>query len=327
MLMDIAAKHDDLSASLTHVAYLTTRAANYLALRLPAEITLPHKDYPLPTIFLPQSSYQAREVPFPGTTPATSSSNSPVTSRTFDTRPLPTPRPLFLRGPLSKLAKDDHKQYSYFVEGVTLLAWNIAWLCKTQGMSGFDTEWDICAVGRNLWNLLLAEKANLSTVMAQASVRGVGARQPPPENYPARFGHLSHGTAHSFFNSTDGKNIMRDWRLRLPMSSVGKVKEFLNNEMQKAEWELLQENEWDVEAAEEEAVLVGGKRFGTKQAPSAKDASAKPTTSQAESEPKGSVRSAGRPSHINNDDAAKGPKESGTSGWMKLRTRSPEPKP
>ncbi|KIW07956.1 uncharacterized protein PV09_01857 [Verruconis gallopava] len=313
------AKQDELSASLTQLAYLTARTANYLALRLPAEITLPHKDYPLPTIFPPQSSYQSREVPFPGSTPSGSSSNSPVASRTLDTRSLPTPRPLFLRMPLSKLAKDDTRQYAYFIEGVTLLAWDIAWLCKSQGMSGFDSEWDICAVGRNLWNLLLGEKSSTTEATAKDS-----GNKLPPDNYPTRFGEFSHGTAHSFFGSAEGKNVMKDWRLQSPMRAIVKVREFVNNELQKAEWEVLHEAEWDVEAGMDEAVLVGGReRFDQEQKASTKSAQAKSKSPPPESDSKNnnSVRPVGRP--ITNDNPHGAP-ASGTSGWMKLRTRLSE---
>jgi hypothetical protein len=146
LTLSAAAKPEELTASLTQLAYLTARVSTYLAVRLPAEITLPHRGYPLPTIFNPQASYSSRDVPFPGTTPAQSSTNSPAASRILDQRPLPRPRPLFVYSTLAKLAKDDPQAYSMFVEGVTFLAWDIAWLCKTQGMRGLNSEADICPI-------------------------------------------------------------------------------------------------------------------------------------------------------------------------------------
>ena len=227
--------------------------------------------------------------------------------------------------PLAKLAKDDSKQYAYFVEGVTLLAWDIAWLCKSQGMSGFDTDWEICALGRHLWNLLLAERPISTINPDNNAAKESDSKQPPPENYPTRFGQLSHGTARSFLSSTDGKDIMKDWRLRSPMRAVSKIREFLNNEMQKAEWELLQEAEWDVETEEEAAVLVGARR----QAPArGAHASAKPLSSVPnESELKGtlkSVRSVGGRSIVGDNNSTRDVQVSGTSGWTKLRARSSE---
>lgn len=302
---------------------MVAKAANYLAVRLPAEITLPGKDYPLPTIFQPQVSYQARNVPFPTNTPATSSSNSPIASRSLDTRPLPTPRPLFLRMPLAKLAKDNSKQYAYFVEGVTLLAWDIAWLCKTQGMPGFDSDMDICSLGRNLWNLLLLERSSSPMTTSEPTAKGPNGRQPPPENHPTRFGQLSHGTARYFLNSTDGRNIMKDWHLQSPMRSVNKIRQFLDNELQKAEWELLQEAEWGMgpEDVQESAVLVAERRLHTELTSPARNASAKQSSGPNVSAPQGidsSVRSVPRsPLQIVNPTTD----PSRTSGWMKLRTR------
>jgi hypothetical protein len=226
--------------------------------------------------------------------------------------------------PLSKLAKDDQRQYAYFVEGVTLLAWNIAWLCKSQGMSGFDVDWDICALGRNLWNLLLADRPITETTAEDSSQEAANAHL-PPENYPTTFGQMSHGTARAFLNSTDGKNVMKDWHLQSPMRAVSKIRDFLSNELQKAEWELLQEAEWDVDNGEETVVLGGGRRAEGEQKASAKNAGAKPSPLPSESDAQElvskSVRSAG-PSTLLSDTAKAPSTTSGTSGWMKLRTRS-----
>ena len=230
--------------------------------------------------------------------------------------------------PLAKLAKDDPKQYAYFVEGVTLLAWNIAWLCKSQGMIGFDTDMEICALGRNLWNLLLAERP-ISATTIELAAKEPDNKQPPPENYPTRFGQLSHGTARSFLNSTDGRDIMKDWRLQSPMRAVSKIREFLSSELQKAEWELLQEAEWDEQADAEAAVLVGGRRQRSEQEASARNASAKPLSEPNESDIKGtqkSVRSVDGRSAADNNSPTSDPQTSGTSGWTKLRPRASEQK-
>jgi hypothetical protein len=230
--------------------------------------------------------------------------------------------------PLAKLAKDDPKQYAYFVEGVTLLAWNIAWLCKTQGMSGFDSDMDICSLGRNMWNLLLSDRLDTSLMTSEVSAKAPNGKQLPSDNYPIRFGQLSHGTARSFLSSTDGRNIMKDWHLQSPMRSVSKIRQFLDNELQKAEWEVLQEAEWGVhpEEVQESAVFVAERRQHMQLEPPVRNASAKQPSEPNESASKGtdiSVRSVGR-SPLQNIKPTTDPPAA--SGWMKLRTRSSEQK-
>jgi hypothetical protein len=264
-----AADPEVLTASLTQLAFLAVRLSTYLALRLPAEITLPHKDYPLPTIFAPASSYLYRDVPFPGSTPTQSSTNSPVASRTLDQRPLPRPRTLFTNRPLPKLVKEDPAAFSIFVEGVTLLAWDIAWLCKSQGMGGLNSWTDICAVGRNLWQLLLAEHRPGATARATPVNRdSAGSGSTANETSAARsgstpilFGQFSHGAAHSFFGSSEGMELLRSWRLQSPARAMDKIKSHLLAEMQGAEWEMLQADE-DM-PPEEEPVIVRGRRWSS----------------------------------------------------------------
>ncbi|OBT49727.1 hypothetical protein VE04_09554, partial [Pseudogymnoascus sp. 24MN13] len=125
-----------ISTSLGHVANLLVLVSRYLSVRLPAEITLPHADYPLPTIFSVASSYTDKPVPFPGTSASTP---SPSASRLLTAhgrsrtpppldRNLPRPRPLFVKSPLPRLAKEDPGAYTTFVEATALLAYDVAWL-------------------------------------------------------------------------------------------------------------------------------------------------------------------------------------------------------
>lgn len=109
-----------ITASLGHISHLLTLASHYLAIRLPAEVTSPHKDYPCSTIMPLSSSYRYPNLPFPGT----SGLNTPVASTINPgTQKTPRPRPLHISKPLSQLLKDDPSSYSYFLEGVTLLAY------------------------------------------------------------------------------------------------------------------------------------------------------------------------------------------------------------
>jgi len=81
------------------------------------------------------------------------SNNSSLASRTVYSQP----RPLHIEKKLSEVAKEDSVAYALFVEGMTLLVWDIAWICKTQGLSVGDNSWEeVCAMGRNLWQLLAA---------------------------------------------------------------------------------------------------------------------------------------------------------------------------
>lgn len=270
-----------MTTSTTNLAHLIHLVSHYLALRLPAEITLPHRDYPLPTIFPPHSSYAGREVPYPGVTPSQSSSNSPSASRITDHKSLPRPRPLYLDRKLTSLAKEDPVAYALFVEGITLLAWDIAWVCRTQGLHVGAASWEeVCAMGRNLWQLLLAGPSPLPISIPAPKPHPSSSRDLPVRTVPshaptsleataandaaapsARLGHFSHGTAHSFLAAAEGTEFMRDWRLQSPVKAVEKVKGMLLSERTGAEWELLEGNEWEEEPS------VGGEDGKEKEGP------------------------------------------------------------
>jgi len=155
-----------ISTALSHVVHLLVLSTHYLAIRLPAEITLPHRDYPLPTILPVAHSYKHANLPFPGTTPIQSSTNSPTTSKqiSIEQSNQPHPRPLYIDRPLPAIARDDPAAYALFVEGVTLLAYNITWLCKSQGIPvGDSTSFeDICNIGKNFYNLLITSQSRPS---------------------------------------------------------------------------------------------------------------------------------------------------------------------
>lgn len=257
------------TTSITHLAHLVHLVSHYLSLRLPAEITLAHRDYPLPTIFSPSASYSLREVPYPGSTPSHSSNSSPSASHTLDQRASTRPRPLHLTRKLSVLAKEDSVAYGLFVEGITLLAWDIAWVCQTQGLPIGTTSWeDVCAMGKNLWQLLVADpvvspltRPNPAPISGLVPARDLPSRPAPPRHLPpphlptsenltttrVQLGHFSHGTAHSFLAAADGSEYMRGWRLQFPAKVIDKVKAMLLSERTGAEWEILDGNEWEEE--------------------------------------------------------------------------------
>jgi hypothetical protein len=273
-----------LTASLTQVAFLVSRISTYLALRLPAEICLPDNNQPLPIIYQPYGSYAYRE-----------SNRSSTIKSSFSN---PHPRLLSLKTPLVKLAKDDQDTFRYFIEGVTLLAWNIAWICKVQGMEGLQDWTDVCNMGQNLWNLLLADNRHLGTITATkraAETKSSSSSERVHKdlgNVPLNFGQYSHGTAHFFFGSNESSLPVRKWQLHTPTKIFDEVKRHIMSEMQGAEWEVVPETVWRYEDEDnyEQPVMVRARR------PSATPVSGS-----------GSERKVSK---------------AGTSGWTKVRSRS-----
>lgn len=195
-------------------------------------------------------------------TPSQSSSTSPVASRTAHAKPPPRPRPLFPNSALPKLAKEDPATYTLFLEGVSLLAWDVSWVCKTQGVSTGAESWeDVCDMGKNLWQLLVPPPA-LQRVLSgrDQPTKTQDARDTSKNNTalhrPGSFpkpGHYSHASAHSFLGSAEGTEFLKTWKVPSPLKIADKLKSTLLSEMTNAEWELVEENEWD-EGGGEQAV-------------------------------------------------------------------------
>lgn len=120
-------------------------------------------------------------------------------------------------------------------------------------------------MGRNLWRLLNPKTTEERLVHdeppteAAAMKENTSAR--PTTKPPVEFGHLSHGTAHSFLGSADGTDYMRGWKLYSVMKIVDALKKKLETDMLGAGWEMLEEEEWgDEKVEDEEAVLVGARK-------------------------------------------------------------------
>jgi Vacuolar sorting 38 and autophagy-related subunit 14 len=210
---------------------------------------------------------------------------------------------------LPALAKEDPTAYSYFIEGVTLLAWDIAWLCRTQGLDAVNTWEDVCPLGKNLWQLLVApvpkvSRPPLTSTPSDAIVTsGKQAITEKEWDNETMFGYFSHGTAHSFLGSADGNDFMKSWNLQGHMKIVDKVKSLLMSEMAGAEWDLLNDKDWEDEEItakrEDEAVILGGGRE---------------TPNKEVMHPED--WDDGTPSPPKDRDNSKG-----TSGWTKLKSR------
>lgn len=231
-------------------------ASTYLAIKLPAEITLPHRDYPSPTIFSLASSYRHGEVPFPGTValpPATPADQSP--------KHVPRPRPLFIDRPLLTLAKEDQSQYSLFIEGVVLLAYDIAWACCTQGVPiGDKTSYEeVCNMGRNLYNLLIGNQLNNhpNTRLAQASDGADVAKSSSDQlSNPSKpmMGRYSHGTTHTFLGSAEGNEFLRTFKLPNPVKLADRLKKKMLSDADGLDWEMLGDDAWAAEEPMENGV-------------------------------------------------------------------------
>ncbi|KAL5333220.1 UV radiation resistance protein and autophagy-related subunit 14-domain-containing protein [Aspergillus crustosus] len=244
---------DHISTSFSFIAHILVLISNYLSLRLPAEITLPHRNYPTPTIYTPTASYLPQKVL--STPSSDQSSSSPTIFRAADPH-VPRPRPLCIDKPLPKLAKEDPATYGLFIEGVTLLAWDVSWLCRSQGLNlGSDSWEDVCDIGKNLWQLLVAPPGQSSTLVRALASRDIQAKIKTSKDAPRTtiqrtksfpmLGHFSHGTAHSFLGASEGSEFIRNWRLPSPTKVVDQLKSTLLGEMASAEWELVEEKEWD----------------------------------------------------------------------------------
>ena len=315
-------KLTELSASLSNTAHLVVLVSFYLSIRLPAEITLAHRDYPLPTIFTPANSYAGREVPFLGSTPTPSSSDSPAASRHDDLRPIPRPRPLFLESKdleekVPQFATKDSIAFNLFLEAISLLAWDVAWLCRTQGFhDGTETWEDVCNVGRNIWQLLLSQPQSpgLMRVLSSRDVqsrtkngKGTAAGRTAPM---AKLGSLSHSSAHSFLGSSEAQESLRGWKVSKYTMIMDPLKKALISEMNNAEWELLQEQEWD----------DGGERFDGDAAVLVRN---KNMDGQNFDDARSIMTATGKVEENveNADDSSGTARVRGTSGWTKVRGR------
>jgi hypothetical protein len=222
-------------------------ASHYFAIRLPAEVTLPHRDYPFPTIFSTAQSYRHPVVPFPGMSFSTSPG---ATATEPNPKRQPRPRPLYIQKPLTQLFRDDPNTYSYFIEGVSYLAHDIAWLCSTQGIAFSEkgTFDDICQLGRNLYHLLIESqrsKDNNTLTNGKAELA----------NDPNWVGRFSHGTTYYNLGAAEGTDAMKSLRLPSPSRFADRLKKKLVGDAPLPDWELLEDEAWKGEDATLEDII------------------------------------------------------------------------
>ncbi|PKX90901.1 Atg14 domain-containing protein [Aspergillus novofumigatus IBT 16806] len=304
-----------ISTSFSNIAHLLVLVSHYLSLRLPAEITLPHRDHPVPTIHAPIGSYTSRQLILTATSAQphnpTSSTAHPLGFQSNHYQP----RPLTIDRSLPKLAREDPGSYVLFLEGVTLLAWNVSWLCRTQGLNIASDSWEeICDIGKNMWQLLVApplEAATLMRAFAGRETQPMKLLRDPPRTSIQRtisfpmMGHYSHGTVHSFLGASEGTEFVRTWRLPIPLKVIDKLKSMLLGEMASAEWEVLEEKEWN----DSEQISTRAPAQGSRSQPGDDVMPDKNYVSHLAS-------ASGGPNEL---DSTSRPR--GSSGWTKLRNR------
>ncbi|KAL8641500.1 MAG: hypothetical protein Q9226_008625, partial [Calogaya cf. arnoldii] len=303
------------TASLAHLIHLVS---HYLALRLPAEVILPHRDCPFPTILAPEASYATQPTPHTKATPDTSSSNDPSAVRgMLHASQRFLSKSLYTKKRLSITAKEDPQTYAAVIEGITLLAWNVAWLCQIQGLDVGAKSWEgICDVGANLWMLIAAEQAGSrptvdvrKRIIKQDGIPEQTLRLSQQRSEPSpsvAFGQFSHGTVHSNLSTASGSKVEHGWRLRDPAKIIARVKQMLSSDRTGAGWEMLEGKEWESqlirsEQPEPDAVVDASTVVGNGKS------GAKKTSQNVYSEPK----------NLAANDAQE--KVKGTSGWMKLK--------
>lgn len=285
MLTSAAQTPEAISTSLDHICHLLMQATYYLSIRLPAEITLPHRDYPRPTIFNLLGSFHHGEVAFPGTPGVTPSSSE---ARILDSQHVPRPRPLFIDKPLLQLYKDDPTTYNFFLEGVSLLAYDIAWLCGSQGVRiGENASFEeVCNTGRNLYELFVNQPRR-SLSQAPADSTGRNPNSSDKDDGANLMGRFSHGTTYYFLAGAAGTDLIKTFKIPSPMKLRDRLKKKLLGDAPAADWEVLEDEAWKVEEPDK-AVLVEN--------PERKPANAKSTDGK---------------------DSPRG----GSNGWMRVKNR------
>ncbi|KAB5549811.1 UV radiation resistance protein and autophagy-related subunit 14-domain-containing protein [Coniochaeta sp. 2T2.1] len=248
-----------ISTSLAHIAHILMLASHYLSIRLPAEVTLPHRDYPRPTILSVPSSYRHGDILFPGLAMPQTTSD---TRSEGDNQRNPRPRPLFVDKPLPILLKEDPASYSLFIEGVSLLAYDIAWACNTQGISIGDKNSydDVYNIGQNLWRLLIGDQLHRKAVEPAFPNPADSPRDDEVQRPKPQIGRWSHGTTYSFLGGAEGTEFIRNFKLPSPIKLTDRLKKKLSSEAPMLEWEKIDGDE--ARAGDEEGGEGGARMAG-----------------------------------------------------------------
>lgn len=168
-----------------HLCNLLMLISDYCGIKLPYEVTLPGKHNEYPTIKAPHSS---------------------------------NPRLLHLNLPLTTLSRDYTNNFTLFIEGASMLAYNVAWLCLTQGMD-IGSEEEAMNPGKNLYMLL------------------IGGGHGPSSN----FGRWSHATTGAgFLGGPEGNRLNWEWKVDIK-KLMKRLEAVVHSQNMKQEWDLVEE--------------------------------------------------------------------------------------
>lgn len=294
----VAEPHELVSASFDNVCLFLGVCCYYLSVRMPAEIILPTVDFPHSAVMQREASYKAGELRYPGTP---SNNPSPAQSRTLVAgSERGKPRPLQLRKQLLALQTHNSKTYELFLEGAMLLAYDIAWLCRTQGITeGTPSFDDVCDIGRNLYSLAgPRSRPGLDR-------RATGATNKTDTGTGNQFGRFSHASVTHALAGHGGIAIFAPDAWRVSVTTLtDKLKSYLRSEASRSEWHVVDYKEWN-NMEHDPAVMVG-------------DTSA-PRRPENARGPAMSVMTVSP--HDGADDDEAPPTAKGGSGWTKLRGR------
>lgn len=161
--------------------------AHYLGLKLPNEITLPFRGNP------------------------TTTARGQLNNRHMAVRPL------YADSPLTTMARENMTAHSKLVEGISMLALNIAWLCYSQGLPANEVE-DASNIGYCMWKLLVAKD---STAVTSPS-----------------FGRMSHATINGNLTLARHEPVMAGFKLRYNLIA-DRIRTTLQGETMVADWDMV----------------------------------------------------------------------------------------
>jgi len=308
---------------LTSVAHLLTLVAFYLSVRLPNEIILPQRDAPFTTILKAEDSYNNRKQPSSSSTSGKIGNSSPSASRQEDGNSYPRPRPLFIGSGerderVAKIYTNDPAAFALFNEGASLLALNVAWLCKSQGLHTGTEAWnDVSDIGKNLWRLLLASPETLpangeATLPRPKTGKKTSRILSAVSTSNLRLGQGSHSSAYHFLGGPE--TLERTLPLLTLTNLTDNVRIAIHADTKNAEWELLREDEWDDGTEQfDEAVHIRTRAMDGHEFDDAR--SIMTTRARLGEDDKTSAT----PSDAG--ESVKNAKTAGTSGWTRVRGR------
>jgi hypothetical protein len=194
-----------------------------------------------------------------------------------------------------------------------------------------------------MWQLLVspttAQNSNTTTTTRAISsretvaVRPKNANQQQPKTIIQRtktfpmLGHYSHGTSHSFLGASEGVEFMKTWKLPTPAKIADKLKSALLGEMANAEWELLEEKEWDDHAEEgrqEPETPNLPTQDGNRKASLTTTTTTEVVSTEAADGTASSLKAMRTsPTPTTTTTSSSNTRPSGTSGWTKLKSKQP----